>query len=41
MSKFSVIDAGNGRFIKAWREGVKFEDKAIEQLKLALQYDKK
>lgn len=33
MSKFEVIDAGNGRFIKAWRRGVKFEDKAIEQLK--------
>lgn len=30
---FDVIDAGNGRFIKAWRKGVKFEDKAIEQLK--------
>lgn len=33
MSNFEVIDAGNGRFIKAWRKGVKFEDKAIEQLK--------
>jgi tRNA-splicing ligase RtcB len=33
MSKFSVIDAGNGRFIKAWKDGVKFEDKAVEQLK--------
>ena len=33
MSKFSVIDAGDGKFIKAWRDGVKFEDKAIEQLK--------
>lgn len=33
MNNFEVIDAGNGRFIKAWRKGVKFEDKAIEQLK--------
>jgi tRNA-splicing ligase RtcB len=30
---FEVIDAGNGRFIKAWKKGVRFEDKAIEQLK--------
>jgi tRNA-splicing ligase RtcB len=33
MSKFSIIDAGNGRFVKTWKDGVKFEDKAIEQLK--------
>lgn len=33
MSNYEVIDAGNGRIIKAWRKGVKFEDKAIEQLK--------
>lgn len=32
-SNFDVIDAGNGKFIKAWRRGVPFEDKAIEQLK--------
>lgn len=32
MSNFEVINAPNGRFIKAWRKGVKFEDKAIEQL---------
>lgn len=30
---FDVIDAGEGRFIKAWKRGVKFEDKAVEQLK--------
>ena len=33
MSNFEVIDAGNGKFIKAWRKGVKFEDEAIKQLK--------
>jgi tRNA-splicing ligase RtcB (3'-phosphate/5'-hydroxy nucleic acid ligase) len=33
MSNYEVIDAGNGKFIKAWKKGVKFEDKAIEQLK--------
>jgi tRNA-splicing ligase RtcB (3'-phosphate/5'-hydroxy nucleic acid ligase) len=33
MSNYEVIDAGNGRFIKAWNQGVKFEEKAIEQLK--------
>jgi tRNA-splicing ligase RtcB len=32
-SKYTVIDAGYGRFIKAWMDGVKFEEKAIEQLK--------
>jgi tRNA-splicing ligase RtcB len=30
---FDVIDAGNGHFIKAWKRGVPFEDKAVEQLK--------
>jgi tRNA-splicing ligase RtcB len=30
---FEVIDAGSGRFIKAWKRGVAFEDKAVEQLK--------
>jgi tRNA-splicing ligase RtcB (3'-phosphate/5'-hydroxy nucleic acid ligase) len=30
---FEVIDAGNGRIIKAWKKGVPFEEKAIEQLK--------
>jgi len=30
---FQIIDAGNGRFIKAWQQGVRFEDEAIEQLK--------
>lgn len=33
MSNYEVIDAGKGKFIKAWKKGVKFEDKAIEQLK--------
>lgn len=32
MSNFEVIDVGNGRVIKAWRKGVTFEEKAIEQL---------
>lgn len=31
--KFDVIEAGDGKFIKAWKRGVAFEDKAIEQLK--------
>ena len=33
MSNFEVIDAGNGRFIKAWKKGVGYESKAIDQLK--------
>lgn len=33
MSNYEVIDAGNGKIVKAWRKGVPFEDKAIEQLK--------
>lgn len=33
--KFDVIDTGNGRLIKAWKRGVAFEDKAVEQLKNA------
>jgi tRNA-splicing ligase RtcB len=33
MSNFEIIDAGEGRIIKAWRKGVRFEDKAIDQLK--------
>jgi tRNA-splicing ligase RtcB len=33
MSNFEIIDAGEGRIIKAWRKGVKFEEKAIDQLK--------
>lgn len=33
MSLFEVIDAGNGRFVKAWKKGVKFEDQAVQQLK--------
>lgn len=30
---FQVINAGGGRFIKAWINGVPVEDKAVEQLK--------
>ncbi len=30
---FSVIEAGKGKFIKAWNHGVPFEEKAVEQLK--------
>ena len=33
MTNFEIIDAGSGRIIKAWRKGVRFEDKAIDQLK--------
>lgn len=33
MDNFEVIDAGHGKFIKAWNHGVPFEEKAIEQLK--------
>lgn len=31
---FDVIDAGDGKFIKAWKRGVPFDEKTIEQLKL-------
>jgi len=30
---YDVIDAGGGKFIKAWKRGVLFDDKTIEQLK--------
>lgn len=30
---FNIIDVGDGRFIKAWNEGVLFDERAIEQLK--------
>ena len=30
--QFDIIDAGNGRFIKAWKRGVAFEESAIKQL---------
>jgi len=30
---FSIIEAGKGKFIKAWNRGVAFEEKAVEQLK--------
>jgi tRNA-splicing ligase RtcB len=30
---FSIIEAGKGKFIKAWNRGVPFEEKAVEQLK--------
>jgi tRNA-splicing ligase RtcB (3'-phosphate/5'-hydroxy nucleic acid ligase) len=34
---FEVIDAGDGKIIKAWKKGVPFEDAAIEQLKKTAQ----
>ncbi len=37
MSNYEVIDAGNGKIIKAWKKGVYFEDKVIEQLKAVAQ----
>lgn len=33
MSNFEIIDAGNGKFVKAWKKGVKFEDAVVQQLK--------
>jgi tRNA-splicing ligase RtcB len=33
MSNYDVIDAGNGKIIKAWHRGVRVEEKAIQQLK--------
>lgn len=32
MSNFEVIEAGGGRHIKAWKQGVYFEQEAIQQL---------
>lgn len=32
MSNFEIIEAGQGRFIKAWKQGVYFEQEAIQQL---------
>jgi len=34
---FEVIDAGNGKIVKAWKRGVPFEEGAIEQLKKTAQ----
>ncbi len=34
---YEVIDAGNGKIVKAWKRGVPFEDAAIEQLKRTAQ----
>lgn len=31
--QFEILDAGNHSFIKAWKKGVQFEDKAVEQLR--------
>ena len=31
--QFEFLDAGNNSFIKAWKKGVQFEDKAVEQLR--------
>lgn len=33
MNNYDVIDAGNGKIIKAWKRGVKFDENTIEQLK--------
>lgn len=37
MSNFEVIDAGNGKIIKAWKKGVQFEEQAVTQLKQTAQ----
>ena len=37
MSNFDIIDAGNGRIVKAWKRGVPFDDNTIEQLKKVAQ----
>lgn len=37
MSNYEVIDAGNGKLVKAWKKGVPFEEQAIEQLKKTAQ----
>ena len=37
MSNYDVIDAGNGKIIKAWKRGVKFDENTIEQLKKVAQ----
>jgi tRNA-splicing ligase RtcB len=34
---FDIIDAGNGKIIKAWKRGVPFDDNTIEQLKKTAQ----
>lgn len=34
---YDVIDAGNGKIIKAWKRGVPFDDNTIEQLKKTAQ----
>jgi tRNA-splicing ligase RtcB len=35
MSNFDLIDAGEGKFVIAWKRGVPFDDNTIEQLKKA------
>jgi tRNA-splicing ligase RtcB (3'-phosphate/5'-hydroxy nucleic acid ligase) len=37
MSNFNIIDAGNGKIIKAWHKGVKCDDNTVEQLKKSAQ----
>ena len=37
MSNYETIDAGNGKFIRAWKRGVPFDDNTIEQLKATAQ----
>ena len=35
MSNYDIIDAGEGRTVRAWKRGVPFDDNTIEQLKMA------
>lgn len=37
MSNYEIIDAGNGKHVKAWKRGVPFDDNTIEQLKATAQ----
>ncbi len=38
-TKFEVIQAGNGKFIKAWKQGVQFDQNTIQQLINAAQLE--
>lgn len=33
ISKFEVIDAGNGKIVKVWNQGISIEEKAMQQIK--------
>lgn len=37
MSNYDIIEAGQGRYVKAWKHGVHFEQEAIQQLIAAAQ----